>query len=660
MTGQDQLIRLLKGWERWRRVASLPVWLVRGALVGFVVMLLLALVSRVRPIFTPAQLAIALALTTVIALSGAALLVMGWRRSNVRIARYFDHLFGLQERISTALELYAANAEGTLPALQTDDALTRAAKFDARAALPLRIKWREAVGALALCAVCLFAIYAPNPQTTALAQQAAISSAIQQQIAKIEQIKQQIQADTRLSTQDKAALTQLLDEAAQRLAQPGITRAEAVATLNDLQQKLVQNQGQLTPNQQQALQGAGQALGQGIPPGNVAAQQAAQGLQNGNLNQAAQGLQNLSNQLNSLDAAQQKALAESLQNAAKALEGTNPQAAQAMQQAAQALQAGDLAAAQKALQQAAQALRNQQQAAAGSPGAQAAQAAARQLTQGQQEVAQAGAPDPAQQGQQSAQNAQSAQTPQPISTQSGAQPTGQAQAGQPQAGQPQPGQPQQGQPQPGQPQQGQPQAGQPQPGQPQQGQPQPGQGQPQAGQPQPGQGQPQAGQPQPGQGQPGQGQPQAGSQGGTGQGAAEGGGGAGDPSAPPGQLSAGTGSSTGSDTTGGQPGQPGGTGSINGGTGDGTTTQTDRVYAPSFIGGQGGATINPQGPAGQPGDRTNQPVYTDPTTGAAMVPINDVISAASAQAANAADSEYVPLGLRGVIHDYFSGLQPAK
>ncbi len=655
MTGQDQLIRLLKGWERWRRVASLPLWLVRGAIVGFALVLVLALASRLRPLFTPAQLAITLALTTVIALSGAALLVMGWRRSNVRIARYFDHLFGLQERISTALELYAANAEGTLPTLQTDDALTRAAKFDARAALPIRIRWREATGALALCAVCLFAIYAPNPQTTALAQQAAISSAVQQQITKIEQLKQQIQADTRLSTQDKAALTQLLDEAAQRLAQPGITRAEAVATLNDLQQKLVQNQGQLTPNQQEAAQGAGQALSQGIPPGNVAAQQAAQGLQNGNLNQAAQGLQNLSNQLNSLDPAQQKALAESLQTAAKALEGTNPQAAQALQQVAQALQSGDLATAQKALQQAAQALRNQQQAQASSPGSQAAQAAARQLTQGQQEVAQAGAPDAGQQSQ--GQPQQSAQTPQPISTQSGSQPTGQPQSGQAQSGQPQSGQPQQSQPQAGQGQQ--PQSGQPQQGQPQAGQPQPGQGQqPQSGQPQAGQGQPQAGQPQAAQGQPGAGQPSA--QGSAGQGAAEGGQGAGDPSAPPGQLSGGTGSGTGSDTTSGQPGQPGGTGAVNGSTGDGTTAQTDRVYAPSFIGGQGGTTINPQGPAGQPGDRTNQPVYTDPTTGAAMVPLNDVINAASAQAANAADSEYVPLGLRGVIHDYFSGLQPAK
>ena len=96
------------------------------------------------------------------------------------------------------------------------------------------------------------------------------------------------------------------------------------------------------------------------------------------------------------------------------------------------------------------------------------------------------------------------------------------------------------------------------------------------------------------------------------------------------------------------------------GHGGGGTTTNEHVYAPSFVGGQGGTALNPKG-GGDPGNTPGQPGnYVNPTdNSSASVPLDQVAANASSQADSAMDSDHVPIGLRGVIHDYFSGLQPS-
>jgi hypothetical protein len=671
------LDRLIRRWNRrWRTVQS-AIWIPRGIIAGAIIAILIAIFARTRPVLLPIQL---IAITVALFASGGLIGLAGvwlWPRSRLQSARFFDRIFGLRERVSTAIELGGANLD-QIADLQLADTLDRAKEVQPRLHLPIRLKQRDWIVLLALFIFTLLLIALPNPQSVVIAQQAAVTTAIKDEIKQLEALKQDIQKKSDLTPEQKAELSKIIDDTIKRLEQQNITKPEAVAALADAQQKFLQNQTQLSANQLKDLAAAGQALGQ-----NAASMQAGQALQNGNLTQAAQSLQNLSNQLNRLDDKQSKDLADALDKSADSLDKVNPDAAKALRDAADALRKGDKAAAQKALQQASDALRNQQNQMNQSAMSQAAQNAARAAAQSQNDIAQAGG----------------GTNPNQPPINSSGDPNALAQNN-PQSGQPQLIQkPQAGQQNP----QANPQTNpngngntQPQPGN--QNGPNGNQGQPQTGQ---SNGNPQSGNQNGDQGNPGQ--PNGGNQGGNqppGNGNQPGQGGNQPPGmgqgqgqndkidggVPPGagtggnQPGQGTGQNPGNDTTGPN---ARGAGTGNGGAGNDVTagnpnpngnpiktdnnpsgdpslTQSDRVYAPSFIGGNGGSNINPTGAGGDPGALTNQSTFIDPTTGNATVPLGDVVAAAAAQAASAMDADYVPIGLRGVIHDYFSGLQPAK
>ncbi len=700
------LIRLIGRWERRLRLTHTAIWLPRGAIGGLLAALVLAIVSRVSPWLLPGQtLAVGAALVGlgVIAAIGA---VWFWPRSTAHSARFFDQRFDLRERLSTAFELSADADESRDPlrSLQLRDTLHQAGKVRAADHLPLRLARRDIALLAVLVAVYALTFVLPNPQTAVIAQQNALNAARTQQIQTLEQIKQDIQANSALSPDQKAALTQIADNAEQQLTQPNVSQAEAAAALTQAAHAFSNAQAKLSNAQQNAYQQAGQSIAQGGAQAgnqNTSAQAMGAALQQGDLTQAANAAQSLGQQLGQMSPSQAQSMAASLDQAANALQNTDPNAAQALHQAAQALNQGDTKAAQQALNQAAQDLRAQQNKLSQSPVSQAAQQAAQQTTQGEQQIAQAGsqsgqnsqnqppsASNPSnsnpqnqnQAGQQpnTAPNGQPSNQPQPIQsgqTASGDQNQSGANGQPPQnQQQPNPNSQSQGQ-QPGQTgQQSQPQTGQSQqPGQSSQGGSQSSPQNSQSGQAdQSGQGN------QPAQnGQNGQ-SAQAGQSGGaqTYNGAASSSDSQSGPSAGqsntaanPGQdqngaPSAGQGAGgAGANVTSGSgnPNNPNaGTIATNNGHSDGSVVTNEHVYAPSFVGGTGGQSVNL--PTGNSGDtQSGQPNgYADPSTGSASVPLQNVAGAAAAQADSALDAEHVPIGLRGVIHDYFSGLQPSS
>jgi hypothetical protein len=86
---------------------------------------------------------------------------------------------------------------------------------------------------------------------------------------------------------------------------------------------------------------------------------------------------------------------------------------------------------------------------------------------------------------------------------------------------------------------------------------------------------------------------------------------------------------------------------------------SESVYAPSFVGGSGGQVLKPNNDTThnngqdqlQTGDLANNP------TGESVVPLSSVAGQAAAQADRAMDNDHVPGALRGIVHDYFTGLQ---
>ncbi|MBZ0279860.1 MAG: hypothetical protein K8L97_03910 [Anaerolineae bacterium] len=623
------LNQLVRHWDRRLRVQQASLWLPRALLLGLFLGVLLTIVSRLRPWLVSEQILLVTAISVVMVLTGMLLAVWLWPRPALDAARRFDLLFGLQERVSTALELIDGRirADDELLALQVDDAWSRAQQVQPDQSLPLIWRWREwaVVGVTILMLAILLLL--PNPQAEAIEKTSAEQASIDAAKDEVAQIIQEVASDPALNEEERQELLEALAASMDTLEQPDVTTEEAFATLSDAQTALQQQADRMnerTSAQQDALEAASDALrelqseqdsptpepGQTQPPAPIPA-----------LNNLAQNLANMTPE-------QMQQAAQSLEQAAQALQESNPQASQAMQQAAQAMREGDTQGAQQALQEAADAL---QQAAQDS---QSQESSAQEMSESAQEVQQAAG----QVGQQSNSSEQGQQNDEGQPGQEGDSSDQQGQEGQPgeQGEQGQQGQQGQGQ------QQGQQEGQQGQQGE-QSGQEGEGDN-PSSQESQGGQSGGQEGQqPLNAQGdgagsQEGQSQGGQSSTDGAGTGAGDSPGGAG------------------SDESGGDA-QSGGAPQDNNPDGQGEG-QFEPVYAPQRPGGEGGPEIqldpNSSDAPVQEGEFSQNP------TGNTSVPYNQVFSDYSDAANRALESDYIPLGLRDVVRDYFSSLEPGR
>ncbi len=615
---RGELNQLIRGWDRRLRLQQVFTWLPRCLLPPLLIGVAIAIISRLRPWLLSEQI---LMVTGVLLLVGmvAMMLAVGlWPRPSIAAARRFDRLFGLQERVSTALELIDGriHANDELLALQVDDAWERARTVQARESLPLPWRGREWAVVLLVALVLALLLILPNPQAEKIADDSAQQAAVDAAADELRQITEAVAADAALEPEDREELLQALETSTNVLEQPNVTPEEAFAALSDTQAELQEKAETLNDQAntgQAGLQSASDALQQFQPSEQVPEDAAAA---------AQSALQNLSENIPTMSQEQQQDAANSLQQAAQAMQAANPDAAEAIQQAAQSLQNGDPSQAQESLNQASSNIQQSQQS------QQNQESSAQQLSESAQSV-QESAEQVSQQSQQNQQGQQGQQD-----SQQGEQQAQQGQQGQ--EGQPnQPGQ--DGQPS----QQGQ---------QGQSGQPQSGQDGQQAGEQDGQQGQSgQSGQGQ--QGQPGQ------------QGESGNGSGSSPEGSPNGEntsaVGGGAGDSPGGDGQEGQ-GQPGQGGQIaqdNNPDGEGEG-QYDPVYAPQRIGGQSDQQVQLQG------DASNAPVqegeFSQNPDGNVTVPYDQVFSDYSDAANSALESDYIPLGLRDVVRDYFSSLEPGQ
>src|SRR5690349_21118964 len=128
-SSSQQLLSYIGRWDLRLRFTQLAIWLPRGLSAGLIIGLVVALISRLRP-WLMGQEVLAVAVAAIVLGAVATLLaVLFWPRPAMKKAQYFDQLFGLKERNSTALELSqgAIKAPEQLTQLQIKDAVTNAA-----------------------------------------------------------------------------------------------------------------------------------------------------------------------------------------------------------------------------------------------------------------------------------------------------------------------------------------------------------------------------------------------------------------------------------------------------------------------------------------------------------------------------------------------------
>ncbi len=609
---KQALSRVVRAWDRRLRLQQAVRWFARSLIPGLALGIGLAVYSRFQPFLLSEQI---VNVTAAGVAAGIVALLIGvtfYPRSMTRAAQKFDVMFGLNERVSTALELIGGKIRSTemFTDRQLSDAVQRVQNVRAQDVLPLYMRWQDWAGVAVLVGILATLLLIPNPMEDTVRAAAESNAAIEESADDLREIQEDIAADPTLNEDERQQLLEELDRSIDTLEQPDITTEEAFAELSEVESELQQRANTLAEQleaQRRAMASAQSAMQNAMPN-----TQSAEGSE-GDGRSLEDMLRELEDQLDGDTSDEQReSLSDALRDAAEALEGTNPNAAQNLQDAAENLQQGDNSQAQQDLQEGQQNLQQGQQ------------------QQSQQQQSQQNLQQGANQAQQSQQNLQQGQQQQ-----------GQQQQGQ--QGQQQQGQSGQGQQQQGQQQQGQQGQGQQQQGQ-QSGQQQPGQGQGEQSGQQPGpQGQ---GQGQSQQGQSGQ-QSQSGQQGQQ-SGATQGGNNA---------AGAGDGEGDGGDQGGfaGDSSEPMDTNNSPDGEGE---DEFESIYAPQRLGGEGDDSVTLES-----GDE-NQPLvegdFSENPTGDVSVPYNEVFSDYSDAANQALERDYVPLGMEDVVRDYFTSIEPGQ
>lgn len=383
MNNLNDLMGPLKSWIFWLRLRRAWTWGLRGLTLGAGFALLMGGTLLWNARLLRAEFLVLTGGMLLMGTSIAALIAALWPVSVPWAARHFDGVFGLGERVSTALELSQSKADypANLVSLQRADAVRAAQNVNPRGRMPLKLPRLEVLVTLILLAALALTWFRGGQWFAASQQARNVQQAVKEETQSIEELIAQIEQNNSLTEAQKQSLTEPLKQAMQDLNEnPSLENS--VAVLTNSGEKLQSLSDAQTQQMQQGLQNAGQKLAEqnGSPLQSVGQQ-----LANGDIVSAAAELGNID--VSQLSQAERQQLADQLNQMAQSLGASNPQLSQQLQQAAQALQSGDQAAAQQALQNAAQALAKSGQQVAYS---QTAQQAAAQLGQGASQVVAAG------------------------------------------------------------------------------------------------------------------------------------------------------------------------------------------------------------------------------------------------------------------------------
>lgn len=595
---RTELDTLLSAWESRYKLQVLSKQLPRAIIAGLVLTMIIGVLGYSQRLILAQNLAvIALVVTGFSGLLMVLYVQLVPRPRNIS-ARYFDIEFGLKERVSTAFELLDGRIQThpEIESIQISDAIAHANEIDASESITMDFRTTELIALVVLLIGVLAMIVIPLLVGQNLPPETP-SAAVQAAQEDVRDITEAIATDTDLDEIDRQELLDALEIALDRLEEEDISDEEAFAAMSQLESQIEEIENELAGDidlDQSGLEAASEALGDFTPPD----ESESNGEEPTGEGEPQDGLQpgeNLSEALEELSQNAENMTGDDLESAIDALE----QAAQELAQSNPALS--------EALQNMADALESGDTQAA----QQEAQNAQEQIQQQQQqmqqnqnaqqnlsdlsEMAQQSADEIAQQQQQSEQSQQSQDS-------DAQQQSQQQQQGQTESSQSESNQGQQGNESSDTAQQGNNQGNQ-----------------------------------QVQQNMPGDSQTDP-----TGQNSDISGGGAGEGESSNSSLEGSGGEDQGAETD-------------NQTTGDGTSDY-EAIYNPTGIEGGGNNEVQLESDASD--ESLTEGEFDDNPTGESRVTYDTVFNDYQDAANRALESDYVPLGLRDVVRDYFTSLEP--
>lgn len=343
MSSLDAVIRELRRAAARARAAR---YAVHGLAAAVAWVALILLVARLTPFERRATVA---AIGIPVALALAAIAFVLRRPSAAILTRLADIRLGLKERLSTAWE--RRTESGALDEAQRHDALRHAAGTRLAAAFPVRVNRGEAslVAVLAIFALALALL--PNPMDQVLAQRQADRTS-QARAAKAVRDAQKKVADSSKPTPVDPQVQKILQDAQAKIRQADSPR-KALESITPAQQQLQRLTDPGTP----ALSSSAQNLANALS-GTAAGRSAAQAISTSPA-KGAQSVRDLAAQLQNLSPRDREELARALAKASQ--QAQNSQMRDSLSKASSSLQNGDPSAAAQALNDVASQLDSLQQ-----------------------------------------------------------------------------------------------------------------------------------------------------------------------------------------------------------------------------------------------------------------------------------------------------------
>lgn len=344
------LISRLHQWQRWTRLQTSIYFGLRGLVSGFLISAIAAIFFIPSSTLLISEYLILLAASGSLGLVLAVGIVWLWPQSRLKMAREYEQVFDLKERVSTAIELsQLEDVDQSWQKLQLNDALEATKPIIPKEGL----QWHTPKLEFSLLLVAFALVFGSwfygqgsflQAETNAQNQQF-----VEDEIENLEELIAEIENSEQLSDETKEAVLSPLKESLEEMEQAE-SLEEAASALSEAQQTL-EAFSQSGSEEFEGLQTAGEELAkyQDSPLTMIG-----EALSQGNLQAAAEELTTLD--LSTLNAGELVTLSEQFMEMSLGLENASPELAEQFQKAAEALQNQDLQAAQEALTEASESI----------------------------------------------------------------------------------------------------------------------------------------------------------------------------------------------------------------------------------------------------------------------------------------------------------------
>jgi hypothetical protein len=351
----NELKRIIGKWMRWHRFNQAVHWGLRGLALGLAAGVIVTLTQIPRHQINALEYIEWVFLCTqigwILGFAGG----FGWPVNERRLINWFDLIFNLQERVSTAVDvqrIVSRNLAGrdvlvnTWRDRQLNDTLEAARQVKPGKLNPFH--WERSVlllvYSLGFLIVVLWVIAQPQFQITENNRQATLY--IKTEIGRMQKQVDDINQSSNLSQAQKDSLSAPLTDAINRL-QTVTSPEQAIAVLNQTEEKFLSKSTPPNLKLAQTMLSLGQQLGR---TNQSPFMEVGQALNRGDLAKAGQGLQAMD--FNKLNTGQRQTAVNELNQAGQNLAFSNPQIGKELQAAAIAVKQGNYQAAQQFLQDA--------------------------------------------------------------------------------------------------------------------------------------------------------------------------------------------------------------------------------------------------------------------------------------------------------------------